>query len=90
MSRAIRQGGGYMSKKDWLPNDVARCNGVGSDDPEEGWREGCETCLRRLAPRPDRCVMMGPPPILVFACEYLIEGPPGGGREKLAERSVID
>ena len=54
-----------------LPNDIARCDGVGSD--EEGWREGCETCLRRTASRGDRVVMMSPPPIMAFWCEYLIE-----------------
>ena len=31
-----------------LPFDIARCPGVGSD--AEGWRDGCETCLRRTAP----------------------------------------
>jgi hypothetical protein len=54
-----------------LPNDIARCNGDGSD--EEGWREGCETCLRRTAPRPEECWMMAPPSIIAFECEYLIE-----------------
>lgn len=28
-----------------LPNDVARCAGVGDND--EGWREGCADCARR-------------------------------------------
>lgn len=56
-----------------LPNDTTRCNGSGDDI--EGWREGCETCLRRTAPRPrpERLMMMDPPPIIVFECEYLIE-----------------
>ena len=54
-----------------LTNDIARCGGVGSD--EEGWREGCDTCLRRTAPRPDIVVMIEPPPIIAFECEYLIE-----------------
>jgi hypothetical protein len=54
-----------------LPNDFARCNGSGSD--AEGWREGCETCLRRTAPRLGRSVMITPPPIIAFECEYLIE-----------------
>lgn len=59
-------------KRTWLPNDVARCDGVGDD--EEGWREGCEICLRRTAARPhDRCWMMKPPPIIAFECEFLIE-----------------
>ena len=56
-----------------LAADVARCPGVGSDD--EGWREGCETCMRRTSPpaNPDRVVMMSPPAIIAFFCEYLIE-----------------
>jgi hypothetical protein len=56
-----------------LPNDIARCAGVGSDD--EGWREGCETCLRRTTPTTmiDRIVLMHPPPVIVFECEYFIE-----------------
>lgn len=56
-----------------LANHVARCDGVGSDDPDEGWREGCDTCLRRTAPRPEMCSMIEPPPILAFECEFLIE-----------------
>lgn len=52
-------------------NDVARCNGYGSD--EEGWREGCDNCLRRIAPRPEQVWVMEPPPIIVFECEFLIE-----------------
>lgn len=31
-----------------LAADIARCKGVGSDDPEEGWRTGCDICARRL------------------------------------------
>ena len=54
-----------------LPNDIARCDGVGDD--AEGWREGCETCLRRTAERNDFTVMMEPPAIIAFWCEYLIE-----------------
>ena len=56
-----------------LADDVARCDGVGSDDPEEGWREGCETCLRRTALRPERFWIMEPPAIIAFECEFLIE-----------------
>lgn len=61
-----------------LPDDVTRCDGVGFKDDEVpggiDWREGCEHCLRRTAPRPERCWMMDPPPIIVFECENLIEG----------------
>lgn len=63
----------------YLPLDIARCNGVGypsEDRPgETDWRDGCERCLRRLAPAPNgRDVpMMQPPPIVVFECEALIE-----------------
>jgi hypothetical protein len=52
-----------------LPNDIARCNGHYA----EGWREGCETCLRRTAPRPENYSLMFPPDIVVFECEYFIE-----------------
>jgi hypothetical protein len=53
-----------------LPNDFARCDGYGHDG---NWRDGCEHCLRRIAPRPNPCAMMAPPDIIVFRCEYLIE-----------------
>jgi hypothetical protein len=52
-----------------LPKYVARCDGHYTD----GWREGCEHCLRRIAPRPERVVMISPPPIIAFECENLIE-----------------
>lgn len=52
-----------------LPNDVARCAGDGSDN--EGWREGCEDCLRRTTPGGDQHIK--PPPIIAFECEYRIE-----------------
>lgn len=65
-----------MTAKHKLMNDVARCDGVSFENPEGlAWREDCERCLRRIAPRPDECVMMAPPPIIVFECEYLIEEP---------------
>ena len=55
-----------------LPYDIARCPGVGSD--AEGWREGCETCLRRTSPTdPFSGVWMEPPLIVVFECEFRIE-----------------
>lgn len=58
-----------------LPNDVTRCDGVRyEEEGVMGWREGCEHCLRRTSPRPERFWMMEPPPIIVFECEYLIEG----------------
>ncbi len=57
-----------------LNQDIARCDGVSS---EEGgviyWREGCETCLRRTAPRNGRISFMAPPAIIAFECESLIE-----------------
>ena len=49
--------------------DFARCAGDGSDN--EGWREGCEDCLRRTTPGGDQHIK--PPPIIVFECEYRIE-----------------
>jgi hypothetical protein len=52
-----------------LPNDITRCDGYYA----EGWREGCENCLRRTAPRPEQVLMISPPPIIAFECEYLIE-----------------
>jgi len=55
-----------------LPYDIARCSGSGSD--EEGWREGCETCLRRTSKgNPFGQWHILPPPIIAFECEYLIE-----------------
>lgn len=54
-----------------LPNDIARCDGIGSD--AEGWREGCDTCLRRTAKRSGFGPMIAPPAVITFACEYLIE-----------------
>jgi len=57
--------------KNSLANDMARCNGSGDDI--EGWREGCETCLRRTAPRPEIYSMFIPPSITTFDCVFLIE-----------------
>jgi hypothetical protein len=53
-----------------LPNDVARCDGYRA----EGWREGCEDCLRRTAERDpkDWISMMAPPVIVGFECEARI------------------
>lgn len=58
-----------------LPHDIARCRGVGND--AEGWREGCDDCLRRTSPmrnHPD-ITHMTPPAIIVFECEYRLEPP---------------
>jgi hypothetical protein len=67
-----------------LPNDVARCAGVGDD--EEGWREGCEDCARRTAGSTSEVsTWMLPPAIIVFCCEFRIapnvqiEGKPASG-----------
>lgn len=57
-----------------LPNDVARCAGVGDDD--EGWREGCDDCARRLSESTSEVsVWMLPPAIIAFSCEFRIEPP---------------
>lgn len=52
-----------------IPDDVARCRGVG--DPDD-WREGCEDCARRLTPPGDRSPWLEPPPIIVFWCDFHI------------------
>lgn len=55
-----------------LPADIARCRGVGDDT--EGWREGCDDCLRRTEPgSPDRQAYIVAPAIIVFECEYRLE-----------------
>lgn len=57
-----------------LPNDIACCNGVSfEEDGGIDWREGCETCLRRTASRPEVVWMIEPPAIISFECEFLIE-----------------
>ena len=54
-----------------LPNDVARCAGVGDD--EDGWREGCDDCARRTAESTsDVSSWMMPPAIIAFSCEFRI------------------
>ena len=61
-----------------LPNDVARCAGVGDDD--EVWREGCEDCARRLAESTsDVSAWMMPPAIIAFWCEFRIAPSNAGG-----------
>lgn len=57
-----------------LPHDIARCDGISYE--EDGvlyYREGCEHCLRRTAPRPPRAIIIRPPEIIGFWCEFLIE-----------------
>jgi len=63
-----------------LAADIARCVGVGSD--AEGWREGCDVCLRRLSPpvNPERVLRMQPPALIVFECEALLAAAEGGER----------
>ena len=73
--------------KTTLLYDIDRCPGV-PNEPDEppGWREGCETCLRRTAPgSPHRQAWMEPPAIIGFFCEYLIEP---GGHETLPPENV--
>lgn len=50
-----------------LPNDKHRCAGVGDD--VEGWREGCELCLRRTSTADDQASWIEPPRIIAFECE---------------------
>ena len=53
--------------------DIARCPGVPNEpDAPPGWREGCETCLRRTEPGGDPQWWMTPPLIVVFECEARI------------------
>ena len=60
-----------------MTSDTARCDGASSiEDGVQYWREGCETCLRRTAPRPETVSMIQPPMIIAFECEYLIEPEP--------------
>lgn len=64
-----------MSKRTMnnLPNDFARCPGEsGTEDGVTRWREGCETCLRRTAPRTGEGPWIAPPPVIVFECPHLI------------------
>jgi hypothetical protein len=57
-----------------LRDDVERCDGVGFQEVDGwDWREGCETCLRRIAPRGERVWMIEPTKIIAFECEFLIE-----------------
>lgn len=63
-----------VTKKMPLADDIARCDGVSSTEGGmRYWREGCENCLRRTAPRSANVPMIAPPAIIVFECEFLIE-----------------
>lgn len=57
----------------WLADDVARCAGVGSDD--DGWRDGCECCARRLSDpaTSGQTKFVTPPAMIVFCCEHHIK-----------------
>lgn len=51
-----------------LKNDISRCAGQGSN--EDGWREGCEDCARRLDVADGVMYSwIAPPAIIVFWCE---------------------
>jgi hypothetical protein len=66
-----------------LPNDVARCAGVGDND--EGWREGCADCARRTAESTgDVTAWMLPPGIIAFWCEFRIAPNAGINRSREA------
>ena len=68
-------------EKTMLPNDVARCAGVGDD--EEGWREGCEDCARRLDKATSEVpAWILPPIIITFECEFRIEAPKNQGSDR--------
>ena len=72
----LKRDGGVLSSALFgsLAQDITRCDGAGSvEDGVQYWREGCETCLRRTAPRSGIVSMMSPPAIIAFECEYLIE-----------------
>jgi hypothetical protein len=58
----------------WLPYDIARCNGMRIESEEySGWRKDCETCLRRTAPRPEIYTFISAPHTTTEQCEHLIE-----------------
>lgn len=57
-----------------LPNDIARCLGVGSEeDGEWKWREGCADCQRMDAIAEENTWYIHAPAIINFECEYRIE-----------------
>jgi hypothetical protein len=57
-----------------LHSDVSRCEGIGSEEYGEwNWREGCDNCLRRTAPRNGVHSFIEPPAIIAFWCEWHIE-----------------
>lgn len=55
-----------------MMQDDARCPGVG--DELDGWREGCEDCLRRTTPPSGHHQQwMQPELIIVFMCPWYME-----------------
>lgn len=40
-----------------LPNDVARCAGIGDD--AEGWHDDCEDCMRKVSSTAVLCGFVG-------------------------------
>jgi hypothetical protein len=53
------------------PPEIAYCRGDSSfEDGELHWREGCDDCLRRIAPGKWGRITL--PPIIVFECERRI------------------
>lgn len=59
-----------------LPDDVARCRGVGDwEDGEWDWREGCDDCQRRTSPGGTNHLgpaPITPDPIIAFECPWRI------------------
>ena len=51
--------------------DSARCDGVGSD--QDGWRDGCDTCLRRTSKGDSEYQVYITPPAIIVFCPFLIK-----------------
>lgn len=59
-----------VNKSAALPNDIARCPGIGND--KDGWHRECNDCLRRTAPVTHWATQMSPPDTLPLQCEFRI------------------